>query len=52
VTAVVRCGALLGERSAERVNQRNGYRERRLDTPVGTLELAIPKLRQGSYYPD
>jgi putative transposase len=46
------CGAPLGERSAERVNQRNGYRERRLDTRVGTLELAIPKLRAGSYYPD
>jgi putative transposase len=46
------CGARLGERSAERVNQRNGYRSRRLDTRVGTLELAIPKLRAGSYYPD
>ena len=46
------CGAAHGERSAERVNQRNGYRSRRLDTRVGTLELAIPKLRQGSYYPD
>lgn len=46
------CGAPLGERSAERVNQRNGYRPRRLDTRVGTLELAIPKLRAGSYYPD
>jgi putative transposase len=46
------CGASLGERSAERVNQRNGYRPRRLDTRVGTLELAIPKLRAGSYYPD
>jgi putative transposase len=46
------CGAMLGERSAGRVNQRNGYRPRRLDTRVGTLELAIPKLRQGSYYPD
>jgi transposase-like protein len=46
------CGAGLGERSAERVNQRNGYRPRRLDTRVGTLELAIPKLRQGSYFPD
>ena len=46
------CGAPLGERSADRVNQRNGYRERRLDTRVGTLELAIPKLRQGSYYPE
>jgi transposase-like protein len=46
------CGAALGERSAERVNQRNGYRERRLDTRVGSLELAIPKLRAGSYYPE
>jgi transposase-like protein len=46
------CGARLGERSAERVNQRNGYRERRLDTRVGSLELAIPKLRAGSYFPE
>ena len=46
------CGAGHGERSAGRVNQRNGYRERRLDTRVGTLELAIPKLRQGSYFPE
>jgi putative transposase len=45
-------GAALGERSAERVHQRNGYRPRRLDTRVGTLELAIPKLRAGSYFPD
>src|SRR5512132_3108725 len=46
------CGAGLGQRSPQRVNQRNGYRERRLDTRVGTLELAIPKLRAGSYFPD
>src|SRR4029450_11927621 len=46
------CGAMLGERSAERVNQRNGYRPRRLDTRVGTLALEIPRLRQGGYYPD
>ena len=46
------CGAALGERSAGRVNQRNGYRPRRLDTRVGTLELAIPKLRAGSCFPD
>ena len=46
------CGASLGERSADRINQRNGYRPRRLDTRVGTLELAIPKLRQASYFPD
>jgi len=46
------CGAALGQRSPDRVNRRNGYRERRVDTRVGTLELAIPKLRQGSYFPD
>jgi transposase-like protein len=43
------CGARYGERSSERVNIRNGYRERVWDTRVGTVELAIPKLRQGSY---
>src|SRR5437588_5819786 len=46
------CGAGYGERSPERVNRRNGYRERDWDTRVGTVELAIPKLRQGSYFPD
>jgi putative transposase len=46
------CGAAYGERSPERVNIRNGYRERAWDTRVGTIELAIPKLRQGSYVPD
>jgi len=46
------CGAPYGERSPERVNIRNGYRERDWDTRVGTIELAIPKLRQGSYFPD
>jgi len=46
------CGAGYGERSPERVNIRNGYRERRWDTRVGTIELPIPKLRQGSYFPD
>ncbi len=46
------CGAGYGERSPERVNIRNGYRERDWDTRVGTIELAIPKLRQGSYFPD
>lgn len=46
------CGADYGERSPERVNSRNGYRERTLDTRVGTVELAIPKLRSGSYFPD
>ena len=46
------CGAGYGERSAERVNQRNGYRTRRWDTRAGTIQLAIPKVRQGSYYPE
>ena len=40
-----------GERSAERVNQRNGYRERDWQTRAGTVELRIPKLRRGSYFP-
>src|SRR5690349_19740511 len=46
------CGAPYGQRSAERVNSRNGYRAREWDTRAGTIELAIPKLRQGSYFPD
>jgi putative transposase len=46
------CGAAYGERSPERVNIRNGYRERAWDTRVGSIELAIPKLRAGSYFPD
>ena len=46
------CGADYGERSPERTNQRNGYRSREWDTRVGTVELAIPKLRAGSFFPD
>ena len=46
------CGAGYGEVSPRRVNSRNGYRERRWDTRAGTIELAIPKLREGSYFPD
>ena len=46
------CGAGYGQRSAERTNSRNGYRHRRFDTRRGTLDLAIPKLRTGSYFPD
>lgn len=46
------CGASYGQRSTERVNCRNGYRERRWDTRVGSLDLSIPKLRQGSYFPE
>src|SRR3954466_10481579 len=46
------CGAEYGTRSAERTNHRNGYRAREFDTRAGTLEVAIPKLRSGSYFPD
>ena len=46
------CGAPYGERSEERTNTRNGYRRRAWDTRVGTIELAIPKTRTGSYFPD
>ena len=46
------CGAGYGERSTDRTNQRNGYRHRQFDTRTGSLDLAIPKLRQGSYFPD
>ena len=46
------CGAPYGERSEERTNSRNGYRNREWDTRAGTVELAIPKLRTGSYFPD
>ena len=45
----MRCGH--GERSPERVNQRNGLRDRDWQTRVGTVELRIPKLRKGSYFP-
>ena len=44
-------GAAHGERSETRLTRRNGYRERRWDTRVGTIELEIPKLREGSYFP-
>ena len=46
-----RTGAEYGERSPERVTQRNGYRSRAWDTRVGTMELHTPKLREGSYFP-
>ena len=46
-----RIGAEYGERSPERVTQRNGYRSRAWDTRVGTMELHIPNLREGSYFP-
>jgi putative transposase len=46
------CGAAYGEPSPQRVNVRNGYRHREFDTRAGTLDVAIPKLRSGSYFPD
>lgn len=44
-------GAGRHERHPDRLNYRNGYRDRALDTRLGTLNLRIPKLRQGSYFP-
>src|SRR3712207_8137197 len=44
-------GAGRHERTGERLNWRNGFRDRGFDTRLGTLQLRIPKLRQGSYYP-
>jgi putative transposase len=46
------CGAPYGVPSPERTNSRNGYRHRDFDTRVGTLDVAIPKLRSGTYFPD
>lgn len=45
------CGAEYGARTPERLNRRNGYRERPWDTRVGTIELSVPKLREGTYFP-
>jgi putative transposase len=47
----VLCNAGYGEITSERMNSRNGYRARQLDTRVGSIDLLIPKLREGSYYP-
>ena len=46
------CGAAYGQASPDRINQRNGYRHRDFDTRAGTVDVAVPKLRQGSYFPD
>ena len=45
------CGAGYRERSEERINSRNGHRQRPWDTRVGSIDPAIPKLREGSYFP-
>lgn len=46
------CGAAYGERSNQRANHRNGYRKRGWDTRADTVELVIPKLRRGLYFPE
>ena len=48
----MRSGAEYGARDPQRVNRPNGYRHRDLDTRVGTLDVAIPKLREGSLFPE
>ena len=50
--ADARCGAAYGERCSERVNARNGYRGRPWETRLGEIDLQIPKLRRGSYFPE
>lgn len=50
--ATALCNAEYRERTPERTNARNGHRSRRWDTRVGTMAVAIPKLRKGSYFPD
>jgi transposase-like protein len=50
--ADVVCGAEYGTVSEDRRNRRNGYRHRDFDTRAGTVDVAVPKLRQGSYFPD
>jgi len=47
----VLCNAGYGEVTPERANRRNGYRPRQLDTRVGSIDVSIPKLREGSYFP-
>src|SRR3954447_6852433 len=46
------CGAGYGQRSPDRSNTRNGYRHRGWDTRAGSIDLAVPKLREGSYFPE
>jgi transposase-like protein len=46
------CGAEYGTRNPDRVTSRNGYRHRDLDTRAGTIDVAVPKLREGTFFPD
>ncbi|GAA1634716.1 hypothetical protein GCM10009806_00030 [Microbacterium flavum] len=46
------CGAAYGTISDDRMNRRNGYRHRDFDTRAGTIDVKIPKLRQGTYFPE
>ena len=46
------CGAGYGKRHPDRNNTRNGYRHRGWDTRAGSIDLAVPKLREGSYFPE
>lgn len=46
------CVAAYGTISEDRVNRRNGYRHRDFDTRTGTIDVKIPKLRQGTYFPE
>ena len=46
------CGAEYGQPSADWTNRRSGYRHRDLDTRAGTIDVAIPRLREGTYFPD
>jgi len=46
------CGAVYGTRNPDRVTSRNGYRHRDLDTRAGTIDVAVPKLREGTFFPD
>ncbi len=45
------CGASYGERAVPRENSRNGYRDRAWETRTGAIDLRIPNLRKGSYFP-
>ena len=46
------CGAQWGQQDSQRQARRNGYRHRPLDARVGTIDVAIPKLRSGTYFPE